>query len=66
MATVPKNRSQASLNLGWQLRLHNIEIVDTFAEAFPMTACRVIVTAINPRWAEIAAVAAKTPQLGRR
>ncbi len=58
MATASKNRSPASLNPSLQLRLHNIEIVDTFAEAFPMTACRVIVTAINPHWAEIAAVAA--------
>lgn len=31
-----------------------IEIVDTFAEAFPMTAARAVVTADSPRWAEIA------------
>jgi len=30
-------------------------IVDTFAEAFPMTAARVIVTAESPKWAGIAA-----------
>jgi formylmethanofuran--tetrahydromethanopterin N-formyltransferase len=30
-------------------------IVDTFAEAFPMTAARAIVTADTPTWAEIAA-----------
>ena len=31
-----------------------IEIVDTFAEAFPMTAARAILTADTARWAEIA------------
>lgn len=30
------------------------EVVDTFAEAFPMTAARAIVTADSPAWAEIA------------
>lgn len=35
--------------------LNGVEIVDTFAEAFPMTAARAIVTADTPRWAEIAA-----------
>ena len=34
--------------------LNGVEVVDTFAEAFPMTAARVIVTADTPRWAEIA------------
>lgn len=29
-------------------------IIDTFAEAFPMTAAQVIVTAANPNWARIA------------
>ncbi len=31
-----------------------VPIADTFAEAFPMTAARAIVTADSPRWAEIA------------
>ena len=31
-----------------------VAIVDTFAEAFPMTAARAIVTADDPGWAEIA------------
>src|ERR1700712_5261374 len=31
-----------------------VEIADTFAEAFPMTAARAIVTADSPHWAEIA------------
>lgn len=31
---------------------------DTFAEAFPMTAARLVVTALNPHWAMIAATAA--------
>jgi formylmethanofuran--tetrahydromethanopterin N-formyltransferase len=30
------------------------EVVDTFAEAFPMTAARVVVTAEAPAWAEVA------------
>jgi formylmethanofuran--tetrahydromethanopterin N-formyltransferase len=37
------------------LELNGVEIVDTFAEAFPMKATRVIITAASPRWAEIAA-----------
>ena len=35
--------------------LNGVEIIDTFAEAFPMTAARVIITADTPKWAEIAA-----------
>ena len=30
-------------------------IVDTFAEAFPMTAARAILTADTPAWADVAA-----------
>ena len=37
------------------LNLNGVEIVDTFAEAFPMTGTRLIVTAISKRWAEQAA-----------
>ncbi len=37
------------------LQLHGIEIIDTFAEAFPIKAARLIVTADNHRWATIAA-----------
>lgn len=37
------------------LTCQNIPIEDTFAEAFPMTAVRVIVTAESPRWALTAA-----------
>jgi formylmethanofuran--tetrahydromethanopterin N-formyltransferase len=33
------------------LKLHDVAIVDTFAEAFPMTVCRVIVTAGTESWA---------------
>ena len=36
------------------LRIADIPIEDTFAEAFPMTAARLIVTAATPRWAETA------------
>lgn len=35
--------------------LNDVAIEDTFAEAFPMTAARVVVTADSPRWVEIAA-----------
>jgi formylmethanofuran--tetrahydromethanopterin N-formyltransferase len=38
------------------LTLNGIPVVDTFAEAFDMSATGVIVTADAPRWAEIAAV----------
>jgi formylmethanofuran--tetrahydromethanopterin N-formyltransferase len=37
------------------LALNSVPIDDTFAEAFPMTACRVVVTADTPGWADIAA-----------
>jgi formylmethanofuran--tetrahydromethanopterin N-formyltransferase len=36
------------------LSIARVEIIDTFAEAFPMTAARAIVTADDPRWAEVA------------
>ncbi len=36
-------------------QLHGVEIVDTFAEAFSMSATRLIVTAVNQKWARIAA-----------
>ncbi len=39
------------------MHLNGVEIVDTFAEAFPMTAARVVVTACNPEWARIGATA---------
>ncbi len=38
--------------------LDGTEIVDTFAEAFPMAAARVVVTAATPAWAAEAALAA--------
>jgi formylmethanofuran--tetrahydromethanopterin N-formyltransferase len=38
--------------------LHGVEIEDTFAEAFGMTATRLIITAESPPWAMIAAQAA--------
>ncbi|HMC66690.1 MAG TPA: formylmethanofuran--tetrahydromethanopterin N-formyltransferase [Gemmataceae bacterium] len=36
------------------LAINNVPIDDTFAEAFPMTAARLIVTAESPAWAQIA------------
>lgn len=36
--------------------INGVEIVDTFAEAFPMTAARAIITADTPRWANTAAL----------
>jgi formylmethanofuran--tetrahydromethanopterin N-formyltransferase len=36
------------------LTIHDVPIDDTFAEAFPMTAARLIVTAATPAWALIA------------
>jgi formylmethanofuran--tetrahydromethanopterin N-formyltransferase len=35
--------------------LNGVEIVDTFAEAFPMTAARALITADTPHWADVAA-----------
>jgi formylmethanofuran--tetrahydromethanopterin N-formyltransferase len=40
------------------LAINHILIEDTFAEAFPMTAARVIVTAETPEWARIAGTVA--------
>lgn len=37
------------------LRLNHVEIVDTFAEAFPIKATRLIITAATQRWAMTAA-----------
>lgn len=37
------------------LQLHGVEIVDTFAEAFPIKAARLIITADSVRWANTAA-----------
>ena len=35
--------------------INGVEIEDTFAEAFRMTATRVLITAINQKWARHAA-----------
>ena len=40
------------------MTVHGVSVVDTFAEAFPMTACRLVVTAVSPRWALTAGQAA--------
>ncbi len=40
------------------LAINNVPIEDTFAEAFPMTAARLIVTAETPAWAQTAGVTA--------
>lgn len=37
------------------LRLGGVEVVDTFAEAFPITGARLIITAISAEWARTAA-----------
>jgi formylmethanofuran--tetrahydromethanopterin N-formyltransferase len=39
-------------------RVNGVEVVDTFAEAFPMTAARVVVTAATAGWARTAGQAA--------
>ena len=36
---------------GAAMKLHGAEIVDTFAEAFPMWGARVVITAATPAWA---------------
>ncbi len=48
--STPTNEAQTS-----DLKLHGVEIVDTFAEAFPIKAARLIITAENDRWARTAA-----------
>ncbi|MCS6976658.1 MAG: formylmethanofuran--tetrahydromethanopterin N-formyltransferase [Gemmatales bacterium] len=40
------------------LELSGVPIEDTFAEAFPMTAARLVITAVNSHWAQVAAHAA--------
>src|SRR5260370_13755907 len=41
---------------GGVVTINGVPLDDTFAEAFPMTAARVIVTAATPEWAHIAGV----------
>jgi formylmethanofuran--tetrahydromethanopterin N-formyltransferase len=36
------------------LQLHGVQVADTFAEAFPITGARVVITAISAEWARIA------------
>lgn len=43
---------QATANV---LELNGVPVVDTFAEAFPIVGARLIVTAVNPQWATVAA-----------
>ncbi|MBS0260636.1 MAG: formylmethanofuran--tetrahydromethanopterin N-formyltransferase [Planctomycetes bacterium] len=38
------------------LNLNGVEVVDTFAEAFPITGTRLIITAATAKWARIAAL----------
>ena len=38
------------------LQRNGVEVVDTFAEAFPITGTRVVITAISAKWARIAAM----------
>jgi len=38
-----------------ELRLNDVDIVDTFAEAFPIKCTRLVITAVNERWASVAA-----------
>ena len=37
-----------------KLTINDVSVDDTFAEAFPMTACRLVVTAATPEWARTA------------
>jgi formylmethanofuran--tetrahydromethanopterin N-formyltransferase len=37
------------------LQLHGVEVIDTFAEAFPVAGTRLIITAISDEWAKTAA-----------
>ena len=49
MTTTPPSSIQPPL------RQNHVEIVDTFAEAFPIKAARLVITTATPRWALIAA-----------
>ncbi len=40
------------------MKLNNVEIDDTYAEAFTYTYMRILITAVNKKWAKIAAVEA--------
>ena len=44
-------RARAHRRRGAAMKLHGAEIVDTFAEAFPMWGARVVITAATPAWA---------------
>jgi formylmethanofuran--tetrahydromethanopterin N-formyltransferase len=47
--------TSASSSAPRKLRLNNVVIADTFAEAFPIKATRLIITAVSDRWALTAA-----------
>lgn len=38
------------------MQLHGVDIVDTFAEAFPIKVARLLITAVSEHWARIAAM----------
>jgi formylmethanofuran--tetrahydromethanopterin N-formyltransferase len=48
----------AAVPLTPTLELNGVPVVDTFAEAFPMAAARIVVTAATERWARVAATEA--------
>src|SRR5690606_26242997 len=50
----PYEHGQPSPSLEPPMLLNGVPIADTFAEAFPMTGARLILTADSPRWAEVA------------
>src|SRR5206468_6026511 len=50
----PAERSPPTRGRRTLLAINNVPIEDTFAEAFPMTAARLVVTAETPGWARTA------------
>jgi formylmethanofuran--tetrahydromethanopterin N-formyltransferase len=54
-AAASRGPRPVSVALEPSLRCNGVPVVDTFAEAFPMAAARLIVTAVNERWARTAA-----------
>lgn len=53
MTKIPENTTD--IQPPQKFHIGDVEIIDTFAEAFPMTAARVIVTAATRHWADTAA-----------
>jgi formylmethanofuran--tetrahydromethanopterin N-formyltransferase len=52
---IPRTRDDALTETTTELQLNGVTVADTFAEAFPIVAARLIITAVSEHWAKVAA-----------